>query len=129
MKPEPDIYNSSNNNVKRSPVKKGQEDWVSKLGKDFDKNVYQGDYDKVAYGRFNVEKSFKEYVEMRDSGLLEEGKKKKKKWIQGAIDPDHKGYCTPISKPTCTPRRKALALRFKKGGDLYAGKKKNKNKD
>ena len=54
MKPEPDIYNSSNNNVKRSPVKKGQEDWVSKLGKDFDKNVYHGHYDKVAYGRFEV---------------------------------------------------------------------------
>ena len=22
------------------------------------------------------------------------------------INPDHKGYCTPMSKPTCTPRRK-----------------------
>jgi hypothetical protein len=38
-----------------------------------------------------------------------------KKWIQKAVDPEHKGYCTPMTKPTCTPRRKALAKRFKKG--------------
>lgn len=38
------------------------------------------------------------------------------------INPDHKGYCTPMSKPTCTPRRKALAKRLKPGGDLYKGK-------
>ena len=25
-----------------------------------------------------------------------------------------KGFCTPISKPTCTPKRKALAMTFKK---------------
>jgi hypothetical protein len=37
------------------------------------------------------------------------------KWIQKAVNPEHKGYCTPMSKPTCTPRRKALARRFKKG--------------
>lgn len=35
-------------------------------------------------------------------------------WIQGAINPAHKGYCTPMSKPTCTGRRKALAMLFKK---------------
>lgn len=39
------------------------------------------------------------------------------KWIQKAVDPEHKGYCTPMTKPTCTPRRKALAKRFKKGID------------
>lgn len=38
-----------------------------------------------------------------------------KKWIQKAVNPEHKGYCTPMSKPTCTPARKALAKRFKKG--------------
>jgi hypothetical protein len=37
-----------------------------------------------------------------------------KKWIQKAIDPEHKGYCTPMTKKTCTPHRKALAKRFKK---------------
>ena len=38
-----------------------------------------------------------------------------KNWIKGAVNPKHKGYCTPMSKETCTPRRKALAMRFKKG--------------
>lgn len=36
------------------------------------------------------------------------------KWIQKAINPKHKGYCTPMSKPTCSPRRKALAKTLKK---------------
>jgi hypothetical protein len=40
--------------------------------------------------------------------------KKDKKWIQKAVNPAHKGYCTPMSKPTCTPKRKALAMTFKK---------------
>lgn len=40
---------------------------------------------------------------------------RKDKWIQKAVDPSHKGYCTPMTKSTCTPRRKALAMRFKKG--------------
>lgn len=35
-------------------------------------------------------------------------------WIQGAVNPAHKGYCTPMTKSTCTPRRKALAKTFKK---------------
>ena len=47
----------------------------------------------------------------------------KKKTFMG-INPKHKGYCTPMSKSTCTPRRKALAKRLKPGGDLYKGKKK-----
>ncbi len=40
--------------------------------------------------------------------------KKDKKWIQKAVNPKHEGYCTPMSKATCTPRRKALARTFKK---------------
>jgi len=35
-------------------------------------------------------------------------------WIQKAINPKHKGYCTPMTKKTCTPRRKALAKTLKK---------------
>jgi hypothetical protein len=35
------------------------------------------------------------------------------KWIQKAVNPKHKGYCTPMSKPTCTPKRAALARTFK----------------
>jgi len=44
-----------------------------------------------------------------------------KDWIQKAVDPDHEGYCTPMTKKTCTPKRKALAKRFKK-----AAKKKDR---
>jgi hypothetical protein len=50
--------------------------------------------------------------------------KEKKHWMAAAINPEHKGYCTPLSKKTCTPARKALALRFKKGGDLHKSYKK-----
>ncbi len=42
-------------------------------------------------------------------------KEAEEKWIQNAVNPEHKGYCTPMTKPTCTPKRKALAKRFKKG--------------
>lgn len=37
-----------------------------------------------------------------------------KNWIQKAVNPAHKGYCTPMTKETCTPKRKALAKTFKK---------------
>ncbi len=37
-----------------------------------------------------------------------------KHWIQGAINPKHKGFCTPITKSTCTGHRRALAMTFKK---------------
>ena len=37
-----------------------------------------------------------------------------KNWIQKAVNPKHKGYCTPMTKSTCTPKRKALARTFKK---------------
>lgn len=36
-----------------------------------------------------------------------------KHWIQGAINPAHKGYCTPMTKKTCTGHRRALAEMFK----------------
>lgn len=44
-----------------------------------------------------------------------------KKWIQNAVNPEHKGFCTPMTKSTCTPARKALAKRFKKGIDEELG--------
>jgi len=40
--------------------------------------------------------------------------KGKKNWIQGAINPAHKGFCSPMTKATCTPKRKALAITLKK---------------
>lgn len=52
--------------------------------------------------------------------------KSKKNWIQKATASikrrGTKGKCTPISKPGCTGRAKALALTFKK----MARKRKNK---
>jgi len=47
---------------------------------------------------------------------------KKKNWIQNAVNPKHKGYCTPMTKSTCTPKRKALAQTFKR----MAAKRKSK---
>ena len=41
-------------------------------------------------------------------------KKTDKKWIQKAINPAHKGFCTPETKKTCTPKRKALAHKLRK---------------
>jgi len=40
--------------------------------------------------------------------------RKKKNWLQGAVNPEHEGYCTPMTKATCTPRRKAFAETMKK---------------
>jgi hypothetical protein len=45
-----------------------------------------------------------------------EDKKSKKNWMQGAVKKSHEGYCTPMTKSTCTPRRKALARTFKAMG-------------
>ena len=45
---------------------------------------------------------------------LKAGKSADKNWIQKAVNPKHKGYCTPMTKKTCTPARKALARTFKK---------------
>ena len=48
--------------------------------------------------------------------MKEKADKKDKDWIQKAVNPDHEGYCTPMTKDTCTPQRKALAKTFKKMG-------------
>ena len=52
---------------------------------------------------------------------LKDGGKADKNWIQKAVNPKHKGYCTPMSKKTCTPKRKALARTFKKMGKARKG--------
>ena len=46
----------------------------------------------------------------------------KKNWIQDAVNPAHKGFCTPMTKVTCTPKRKALAKTFKAMGRARKGK-------
>jgi len=48
---------------------------------------------------------------MQEGGYMAEGGKH---WIQGAVNPAHKGYCTPMTKATCTPKRKAFAKTMKK---------------
>ena len=40
--------------------------------------------------------------------------KKGGNWIQKAVNPSHVGYCSPPSKKTCTPKRKAFAMTMKK---------------
>ncbi len=35
-------------------------------------------------------------------------------WIKGAVNPKHRGFCSPMSKSTCTPRRRAFAMTMKK---------------
>ena len=55
-------------------------------------------------------------MRLSDPGPDQYSEAKDKDWIQGAVDPDHEGFCTPMTKKTCTPRRKALARTFKKMG-------------
>jgi len=55
-------------------------------------------------------------------GFKKGGKVEDKNWIQKAVNPKHKGFCTPMTKKTCTPRRKALAMTFKKMGKARKGK-------
>jgi hypothetical protein len=61
------------------------------------------------------------YERALEAPLAEEDLEEDKDWIQKAVNPDHEGDCTPMTKKTCTPARKALAKRFKK-----AAKKKKK---
>ena len=68
-------------------------------------------------GRDNNNKITWRYEKMETYRTLEDAKKKKSKnWIQKAVNPKHEGYCTPMTKATCTPKRKALARTFKAMG-------------
>jgi len=74
-------------------------------------------------GRVDNDKTIWRYEQMETYKTLEDAKKKKSKnWIQGAVNPKHKGYCTPMTKKTCTPKRKALARTFKAMGRARKGK-------
>lgn len=96
-------------------VRSDEEEPVGGLGDDTDLNGDEEEQGKDV--TISLNESVKNLIKEVIAEVLEE-KKGKKKWIQKAINPKHKGYCTPMTKPTCTPRRKALAKRFKKGGDL-----------
>ena len=79
--------------------------------------AYKKTQDELVKGMIKKGRESTEYegpsLEEKIAHLVE---KKKKDWIQGAVDPAHKGFCTPMTKKTCTPARKALAKRFKKAG-------------
>ena len=60
--------------------------------------------------------------EMNKLSQKKKGGSTDKKWMQKAVNPEHKGYCTPMSKPTCTPKRKALARTFKAMAKARKGK-------
>lgn len=47
--------------------------------------------------------------EQQDQGYMKKGG-----WMKGAVDPKHKGYCTPMTKSTCTGHRRAFAETMKK---------------
>lgn len=47
----------------------------------------------------------------------------KDKWIQGAINPAHAGFCSPMSKPTCTGARRRFAETMKKHHGFHSVKK------
>jgi len=57
-------------------------------------------------------KKLRQLTDFSNNNNMEQAKDGK--WIQGAVNPKHKGYCTPMTKSTCTPKRKALAKTFKK---------------
>ncbi len=66
---------------------------------------------------------WQEFLETK-SETVDEGTKN---WIQGAINPKHKGFCSKLSNKECTPRRKALAKRFK-SGDIHRDNEKKGDK-
>lgn len=76
---------------------------------------------KVTMKRSELKEMIKQVVRVRldemtkkkvnEAGLTSE---KGDKWLQKAINPAHKGICTPITKSTCTGHAKALAKTLKK---------------
>lgn len=65
---------------------------------------------------------------MEDGGYINPGDNiayaAKSGWLSHAVNPAHKGWCTPLSNPHCTGHRRAFALRAKhhnleEGGEMY----------
>tara|TARA_R110000751_G_scaffold219205_1_gene322007 strand:+ start:987 stop:1328 length:342 start_codon:yes stop_codon:yes gene_type:complete len=105
-------------NKTRRQAKRARKKEIKKVGvENFSIDGYHtGEYNKKGVNIDNPEKRYSKKNPPKDSSspLI--------KRFMG-INPDHKGYCTPMTKSTCTPPRKALAKRLKPGGDLYKGKK------
>ncbi len=87
-----------------------------------DREVNQGDLDQM---KGSEEYKYLKNMFRRDSNVLDFLKStssnsqeqlpvaKEGGWIKGAVNPAHKGYCTPMTKSTCTGHRKAFAKRAK----------------
>jgi len=90
---------------------KGPNDWRELT--DAELRWLNSKYPEIAQEK--AHESLTDYADAEMDGRKDMDEAKKKKWIQKAVNPKHKGYCTPMTKPTCTPARKALARRFKKG--------------
>jgi len=52
---------------------------------------------------------------MQQQGMMKEGGN----WLRGAVNPDHEGWCTPMSNPKCTGHRRAFALMMKKNHGFH----------
>jgi len=72
-----------------------------------DKQAGKGKYAPKPKGLIFDKKSFDKLPALKT-------KAKDGKWIQKAVNPAHKGFCTPETKKTCTPKRKALAHTLRK---------------
>jgi hypothetical protein len=108
------VFISNDRNYKRKYV--GYDDGSEK-GKEVKtlKGIFKGVPKVKLKSPSNPFDYFPEYFRpSEEMAKLKKGGTKDNKWIQKAVNPKHKGYCTPMSKPTCTPKRKALAMTFKK---------------
>ena len=106
----------------RDDLKKSQDPDVKKVAEGFQQMDYtdkaRSDPRYVKGSKFYEEHAPKltkrTHVGRKTGGRIGFKKGTDRKWIQKAVDPKHKGYCTPMTKKTCTPARKALARTFKK---------------
>lgn len=103
----------SSNTTKKDSIdyKKGYD-----FGKKQPKNDLQELFESPTWTAGNAEgatdKRPTKKISMKSGGSVKA--KDGKKWIHKAINPAHKGFCTPQTKATCTPKRKALAQTLRK---------------
>lgn len=128
MLPNKDYIFPNSNTVMEYKMKKGGKHPIE----EYIRNLSPKEQDEfVDYMDTLDESERQEYLaKLMEGGCAECGgymkKSKKGNWIQHAVNPKHKGYCTPMSKPTCTGHRRAFALMMKKkhgfhkdGGEIY----------
>lgn len=103
---------------------------------DMDGNMYAGGgpFYQIDYSNRNPAQSFEKYYQsnFNNGGLYDQNLIgnitnpqhydqstyndgfKKGGWLKGAVNPAHKGYCTPMTKSTCTGHRREFAETMKK---------------